>query len=186
MAGKLDHLKIKKAPACFETWARNFNSQVDLLASIQGGPGIDVQIAHSQRAVVKHAGAGPKPKEQPRGRILLTLRPSAANGLGIGGGGTTNGVQELMIGPNGSLYAINVIGSAVATGNYPTYLQAGNGAPSTFYAGSGSFGLLGGVGNATSFAIDYGSLSHSMAIKEFTGCNSGSPANYLVVASNFY
>lgn len=296
MAGKLDHLKIKKAPACFVSWARNFNSQVDLLASIEGGPGIDVKIAHSERSVVKPAASSHRPKEQPRGKILFTLRPSAVNGVGVGGGGGFVPTDTRpVVGSDGLLIEVLVPNTIPTPNVYPSQLQVGTNAGAHWVATiSGAEFISGAVStvqNANGFgvtdtatqtemrvdafraidasniseltpyaltitdgadtvsansnaisvtdgateacvlvdavrvlnngvfsemrpnavamtdggnfwtvnssgfamtdgtnavAIPFASILRNMGIREFTGCNSGSPANYLTIASDFY
>ncbi len=182
--GKLDHLKIKKSPACFATFAKNFNQQVDLLASIQGGPGIDVQVAHSPRKTI----SGPsqhKPKEQPRGKILLTLRPSAVNGLGVGSGtGGGGNVSTFAVGPEGTL--VPILATGASPGSYPNYLQTGvTLAPGSWFSGSSGFGMIGNT-NAFSLFVATALVTHNITVREFTGCNSGSPGNYLAIASDFF
>ncbi len=131
--GKLDHLKIKKAPACFAGWAKNFNQHVDLVAGMEGGPGVDVQVAHSPRKLAPSPHGQPRPKEQPRGKILLTLRPSAISGIGVGGGagGNTNGVTVNAVGYDGLLVGV-IAGNAVAS-NYPILLRVGGGPGFSFF-----------------------------------------------------
>ncbi len=182
--GKLDHLKIKSGPACFEPWAKNFNEQVDLLGSIQGGPGIDVQVAHSPRKTVSTPGQS-KPREQPRGKILMTLRPSAINGIGVGGGSGGNGTS-FAVGAAGALVPVVTTGNT--TGNYPTYLQTGAGpTQGTFFADSvtngGSIGLY---GNGATFEAIASQILHDIGVRTFVGCNSGAPGNYDTFASDFY
>lgn len=127
--GKLDHLKIKRAPAAFAAFARKHNQHVDLLASMQGGPGIDIQIANSARA--RLAGPRqPQPPAQPRGRIMLTLRPSAIVAIGGGGGGSNSnasnwtGLNVNVVSTNGTLIGVAQTGNA--TNSYPTLLRVGN------------------------------------------------------------
>ncbi len=202
--GKLDHLKIKKAPAAFAGWAKQFNQQVDLLGSIEGGPGIDIQVAHSPRKIISHP-QGHKPKEQPRGKILLTLRPSAVNGLGVsGGGGNTNGVNVNVVtfGFTGAVVSTITVPSASIGSDYPTsfttcsnsaFVSIGS-ALTVQKTNSSRVGQMTADDDAglylsdgtNVFGINYSALSHDIAIKTFVGCNSGSPGNYLVVASDFF
>lgn len=93
--GKLDPLKVKRAPKAFVQTFRKLNRAIELLASIQGGPGIDVKLAPPVAPRPVSPGQ-PKPREQPRGRIVLSLRPAAVAGLGIGGVSTnTNVISDL-------------------------------------------------------------------------------------------
>ncbi|HEX2656139.1 MAG TPA: hypothetical protein VHN11_21155 [Xanthobacteraceae bacterium] len=191
--GKLDHLKIKRCPAAFAPFARNFNDQVDLLASIQGGPGVDVQIASSPRKISGKPNE-PKPKEQPRGKILFTMRPSALNGIGVSGNSSGGSGNVNVVTSDGTLAlidGINVTGSSA----YPDSLQAG-----TFYAtvttggvfravqlavSNGASGLV-VTADGTGLRVNYADLSHDISVKTFTGCNSGNVADYLVIASDFF
>lgn len=128
--GKLDHLKIRRAPAAFSGWAEQFNQQVDLLGSIQGGPGIDVQIAHSARNA--STSGSHKPNEQPRGKILFSLRPTAIQGIGLlgagqGGNSNTNYVNVNVVSSAGTIATLSVPGASLSF-VYPNslYAQIGN------------------------------------------------------------
>jgi hypothetical protein len=183
--GKLDHLKIKKAPAAFAKWAQNFNQQVDLLGSMEGGPGIDVQVAHSPRAQFLQplAGSGTKPREQPRGRIKFTVRPSALNGIGIsGGGGVTNSVNTNVIGSTGTISTISVL-AASPSFTYPNVVRAGNGNTNYFMADTTGMTIQGTV-NAVS--IPFANVSKPMGIKTVTVCINGNSKSMDVIASDPY
>jgi hypothetical protein len=200
--GKLDHLKIKSCPAAFAPFARNFNQQVDLLGSIHGGPGVDVQIAHSPQKRSPGTPGQPKPKEQPRGKILFTLRPSAVSGIGVGSGagGNSNTVNTNCVAADGSLTLLSVPSATLQPNTFPTRLYVQNGNTFSYFDGDGmqvqfpnshgvgitpSFGFT--VGNAFNYlGINFGDITKDMGIKTFVGCNSGNAANYLVVASDFF
>ncbi len=182
--GKLDHLKIKRAPAAFADWAKNFNQQVDLLGSIQGGPGLDVQVAHSPRKTVSVPGQ-PKPREQPRGKILFTLRPSAINGIGVGGGSggnsNTNTVNVTLVGSAGFLYSLSVPSAAVLT-NYPTDLRT-NGATNYGITNATGWELKGSV---NSVSIPFAAIVRPMSIRTLTICDNGNTKSIDVLASAPY
>lgn len=156
MAGKLDHLKIKTAPECFSTWARNFNQQVDLIGSMEGGPGIDVQVTHSPRAqFLQPLASSHAPKEQPRGKIKFTVRPSALAGLGVGSGGGSNGNATLAVGINGSLVGVSSETHPNA-GIFPSRLEVQNVNFRWYSDGSNSVtDLLAGVGKSSMAATGF-------------------------------
>jgi len=200
--GKLDHLKIKRVPAAFAGFAKNFNQQVDLLASIQGGPGIDVQVAHSPRKIVAPPKGQPRPKEQPRGKILFTLRPSAINGIGVSGGAGNSNTVNVNIVTSGSTIATISVPSAAVGFDYPTaWTTCSNSAFASMTSGftaakansarvaqltaDDDAGIYQSDGTNI-FSINYSALLHNIGIRQRVGCNSGTPANYLVVASDFF
>lgn len=186
MAGKLDHLKIKTAPACFSTWARNFNQQVDLLASMEGGPGIDVQIAHSPRPQFLQPLAGHSPREQPRGKIKFTVRPSALNGMGVGGNGSGNAnintVNVNVVGDIGLLYVLAVPNAAITT-TYPNTIRAGNGATNYVAGDTTGFEIKGA---ANSVSIPFSNVARTMTIRTLPYNDNGNCRYIDVIASAPY
>ncbi len=189
--GKLDHLKIKKAPACFAGWAKQFNQQVDLLGSIQGGPGIDIQIAHSPRKTIS-GPPGHKPKEQPRGKILLTLRPSAINGIGVGGitngngnsNSNINSVNTNAVYTDGSIVSLTVQAAALNPNSFPTVLRT-NGGGTTNYGITNATGWeLRGTTNSVS--IPFSAIVRPMSIRTLQICDNGNTRSIDVIASDTY
>ncbi len=199
--GKLDHLKIHKAPACFAEWARNFNHQVDLLASIQGGPGIDVSVAHSKPKLAPVPAGQHRPREQPRGKILLTLRPSAVSGIGVSGDASNytppNGTASV-VSASGFLTVIQNVNTVDATTQFPSLLKVGNNSATTYHdensftstdgTNTANIGFAGlSIATATkSLSIPKADITHNMGVMTFVGCNSGNAANYLAIASDFF
>lgn len=176
----LDHLKIKKAPKAFAGWARNFNQQVDLLASIQGGPGVQADVAHSPRKV-QRGPAGSNPKEQPRGKIMISLRPSAINGIGVGGG-TGGGNTTQAVGIEGLLLDVLQPTSTNAATTFPNVVRSGNGSTYTI-ANTTGFSVVNG-GNSCS--IPFSSITRPMTIRTLTVCDNGNTRSIDIIASASY
>lgn len=122
--GKLDDFKIKKCPAAFAQFARQFNAQVDLLASMYGGSGLSVDFAIPPKGPVKGSNTA---KPVNRGKIILTVKPTALQAMGLGtGSGTTNATNTNVIASNGTIATVTV--QAVAgSSTWPTLLRVQDG-----------------------------------------------------------
>jgi hypothetical protein len=179
--GKLEHLKIKRCPAAFADFARNINQTVDLLASIQSGPGIDVQVASSPRTIKTPNGKG-QPKEQPRGKIMFSIRPSALNGIGVGGTGTGGGNTTQTVGINGLLVDVLQPTSPNAATTYPNILRAGNG---NSYVIANSTGLS-VVSGSNACSIPFANIARPMTIRTINVCDNGTAKLMDIIASATY
>ena len=185
-------LKIHSAPLALKHFAEQHNALVDLISSMEGALGLDVQITHRPKPLA-HAKSRQKSKvkDNVRGKILLTLNPTALQGVQqpASGGGTTS---ELHF--NDGATKIDVDGTV-------------QGIKSELVLFPGNYGLLNtdqvyivntGVGNAylsasglfiaknggLTFSIDVSALTQNMGIKTISVCNSGSPASMLVLGSD--
>ena len=168
----LNHLKIGASPAAFAPFAAKHNALVDLIASLEGSLGLDVQIASSPPPLkVGSKGGVPNGGNWPKGKIKLSFNPTAVAG-GVGGGAGGGG----SVGPNGTVQVVGINGLLVPaveananyTGLYPTVLgvQTNGTSPTCIIVGT--------------------QVTHNMSVHTFVGCNSGNAGNYLVVASDFF
>lgn len=180
--GKLDALKVKRAPKAFVPTFRKLNRAIELLSSIQGGPGIDVQLAPPMAPRPLSPGQ-PRPKEQPRGRIVLSLRPAAVSGLGVGGGGTTNSVNTNAVGVDGSLSVLTVQSAAIGTNNYPTTLRT-NGNSNYGVTNASGWYLVGPGGN--SVTIPFANISRPITLRTINICDNGNTRSIDILASAPY
>lgn len=101
---KLDHLKVKNCPKAFEQFAEQHNQLVDLIATLEGAWGIDVQIAHTPKDKISTSPNGKGVKSKPRGKILISGLSQALSQLP--GSGSSSGVGD---------YTANVIALEVLT-----------------------------------------------------------------------
>ena len=183
----LDELKVKQIPAAFAAQAQLHNALVDLIDKMRGTSGIVVQVT----------GGG----------IVVSLNPTALQGLntGQGTGGNANvGGTVQAVGPNGVLVDVVQPVSPNAPNTYPNYLRVNEiGAPSgnvaymqpgevtAWRVGAGTYAQILATGiymtdGATSMDLPISALTVNVGFREFTGCNSGAPGNYITIASDFY
>jgi hypothetical protein len=114
----LSHLRIHNSPKAFAEFAERHNELVGLIESLQGALGVDIQIAHSPKQKVKMPPGVANPKARPRGKILVSVVPTALDGS-VNGGASSTGTNY---GPNiaalealtAGLYRTNV---SYCTGN---------------------------------------------------------------------
>ena len=197
----LEHLKIKNAPAAFADFAERHNELVGLIASLEGSLGIDIQIAHSPKAKVKMPPGVVSPKARPRGKILVSVVPTALDGSVSGGGGSSNanvGGTTQAVGVDGKLYDVLQPHGAGNATNYPTALGtrgtgtqaidisggtviASNGAKSAFISAIDGFGIANGT-YGVSFAM--ADITHDIRIKTMAVCVNNVSMNVLVLASD--
>ena len=108
------------------------------------------------------------------------------------------------VGPNGVLVDVVQPVSPNAPNTYPNYLRVNEiGAPSgnvaymqpgevtAWRVGAGTYAQILATGiymtdGATSMDLPISALTVNVGFREFTGCNSGAPGNYIPLASDFY
>lgn len=190
----LESMKIGKAPAAFAGQAAVVNALVDLISKMRGTSGIICQVTE--------------------GGIVISLNPTALQGLntGCGGGGGNSNVSGTVqaISTNGILVDVVQPTSPNTPNTYPTFLGVRN-AGATINIGTagwshqtssydciydsaaGTFGVFKNTGEYVRMQFGGGGpdlvihgTAHELSVKEWTGCNSGSPGNYLAVTSDFY
>lgn len=157
------------------------------------------QTADAINSLIKYLGmtkgaGGIKVTVAPAG-LLIEYRPTAAPGGQGGGGfqgeGSSGDLNELHF-DNGSM-VIDIDGNGIrleAGGNIFTVNSSGilqwadvDGNAIVFEGGDIQ---ITNASNGKSITLSYADITQNMGIKTFTGCDSGSPASYDTIASDFY
>jgi hypothetical protein len=167
----LSHLKIKKAPKALASFAAEHNALVDLIASIEGQLGINVNVASSPRKRISFPVGMKAPKQQPRGKILITGNPTAL--FAYGAGGSSNGTGEVHLNANG--YQVDVDTS--------NYVRVTN---STQYVGLDPVNGLAVVRGGNSVTIPFAGITRNITLKEIDVCSNGAAKKMIIVASDPY
>ena len=170
-------MKIGKAPAAFAGQAAVVNALVDLISKMRGTSGIICQVTE--------------------GGIVISLNPTALQGLNTGaggGGGNANvGGTVQAISTNGVLVDVLQPTSPNTPNTFPTLLRVDDGAVQVTANASGVIIAKPNTGEYVKMYFGGGGPDlvihgtvHELSVKEWTGCNSGTPGNYLAVTSDFY
>lgn len=158
----LDKLKVAKAPKALAGTAAMHNQLVELLARMRGTSGIRVQVTD--------------------GGITISLDPTSATGMGLGGGGAASGDLLDVVGSDGLIYRVFANSNTTNYG-YPQELRTGpNSSPFWKANGTGMFMQS----NTNTARIDFANITKDMAIRTIQICDNGNVKSMLIFASAPY